>query len=187
MFLKEITKYEGDLLHDRFAYQFFKEASNPLGDIIAFRGEMEVLADNMIDSEDVMNQAFIYSDDAVNFLWELPVLGNSHFGAVAFQQLFNREITDILQSESQLNQPLYVKGDDIYHPEGKCSVSITHVKDGAALGHTGINIHAGSNAPSHAYSTQLTDAQVDEFIERVTKRFYSLCHELFIATSKIRL
>ena len=69
--------------------------------------------------------------------------------------------------------------------KAKCSVSITHVVIGAALGHTGINIEAGSKAPDFAYSTRLTNEQIRGFIERVIAMFYKLNQELFIATSKV--
>ena len=73
----------------------------------------------------------------------------------------------------------------IIHPKGKCSVSITHVKDGAALGHTGINITAGDEAPSFAYSTNLNDDQVKAFQDTVVEMFYAMNDDMFLATTKI--
>jgi hypothetical protein len=181
-------KYDGHLLHQRFAFEYFQEQVSPLGNIIAFRGEMEVLADGMIDQADVLADAFIWSEDAINFLWEIPILANSPFGAVAYQQLFNQRIANILSGEVFLNKSLQMNGDDIMLQgldNGKCSVSITHIKDGAALGHTGINIHAGKKAPKIAYSTELSDAQVEAFMQKVIKCFQSLNQELFVATCKI--
>ena len=77
-----IDKYDGNLLHGRFAYKFFKDKVLPIGNILCFRAPMEVLADGMIDQEDIDKQEFIWSDDAINFLWEIPILDNP-FGAVA--------------------------------------------------------------------------------------------------------
>jgi hypothetical protein len=182
-----LTKYDGHLLHNRFAYQYFGNKVNPLGDIIAFRGEMEVLADAMIDQEDLMAEAFIWSDDAVNFLWELPVLSNNAFGAVAYQRLFNSLIADILSD--LIKKPIELEGDDIMVLDngklGKASVSITHVKQDAALGHTGINVFAGTKAPGHAYSCALNDEEVQEFMQRVCVAFYALNQDVFVATSKV--
>lgn len=44
-------KYDGHILHQRFAFRYFGNKVSSLGNIIAFRGEMEVLADAMLDQE----------------------------------------------------------------------------------------------------------------------------------------
>jgi len=193
MIIKDIKSYDGKLLHSRFAYKFFRDRTLPIGNIIAFRAPMYVEAEGMIDSEDVINNDFIYSDDAINFLWEIPNLDS--FGAVAYQRLLNTQIAQIL-SNNYLKAPIEVDGDDlivhkehtqggITQPKGKCSVSITYVKNGVALGHTGINVSAGKKAPAFAFSTNLTDDQVNSFMGDVVKLFYELNDNLFIATTKV--
>ena len=89
MIISNIEKYDGHLLHNRFAYQYFRDKTLPIGNIIAFRAPMHVEAGGMIDHEDVLNDDYIYSDDAINFLWELPNV--DFFGAVSFQRLFNSQ------------------------------------------------------------------------------------------------
>ncbi len=191
MYLREIQKYDGSLLHQRFAFKYFRDQVSPIGNIIAFRGPMEVLADHMIDQEDVLSEAFIYSDDAINFLWEMPTLGNNAFGAVAYQRLFNTMLADLLSSKELLSCNVIMDGDDIMVANngegalGKCSVSITHVNNGAALGHTGINITAGSRAPAHACSTGLNEQQINVFIEKAINAFNTLNQDVFVATAKI--
>jgi len=193
MIIKDIKLYDGELLHSRFAYKFFRKRTLPIGNIIAFRAPMKVEAAGMIDSEDVLNNDYIYSDDAINFLWEIPNLDS--FGAVAYQRLLNTQIAQIL-SNNYINAPIEVDGDDlIVHKEhtqggvtqskGKCSVSITYVKNCIALGHTGINITAGKKAPAFAYSTNLTDEQANAFMGDIVKLFYELNDDLFIATTKV--
>lgn len=190
MFIEQLKKYDGLMLHNRFAFRYFADKCNPIGDIIIFRGEMEVLKEGMIDQEDVLNEAFIWSEDAINILWEMPILGKDPFGAVCYQRLFNTQLAELLSQKKYLEQPIMMKGDDIYIklPDStlsKASVSITHVKDHAALGHTGININAGNKAPAIAYSTQLSAAQIQSFCEEVTRMFYDLNQNIFIATAKI--
>lgn len=188
----EQNTYDGDLIHRRFAYTFFKNRTLPIGNIVTFRSPMLVEADGMIDHEDVLKNDFIYSDDAINFCWEIP--GLDSFGAVAWQRLFNTSIANILQS--MIQAPIEVDGDDlIVHKEftrggivqhkGKCSVSITYTKDGAALGHTGINVTAGDKAPPFAYSTNLTDEQIKAFQDTVVEMFYAMNDDMFLATTKI--
>jgi hypothetical protein len=185
--------YDGSLIHKRFAYEFFKKNVSPYGDIVAFRAPMYV-SDNLIDLEDSLSKDFIFSDDAVNFCWEIPNL--CPIGAVAFQRLFNAAIANILSIF--VKKPIEMKGDDIMihdtfiggsdkkqHSIGKASVSITYSKENVAIGHTGININAGSKAPGFAYSTKLTDEQVEEFMYRVMDYFKNEVKDIQIATTKV--
>jgi hypothetical protein len=192
MIIEDIKIYDGDLLHNRFAYRYFRNKVLPIGNIIAFRCPMHVEAGGMIDEEDVLKNEFIYSDDAINFLWEIP--GMEDFGAVAYQRLFNTQLANILHQ--YINAPIEMDGDDvivhkeheqhgIVQPKGKCSVSITHTKGGTALGHTGINIKAGNRAPAFAYSTNLPDEDAEQFMKDVIEMFYGLNDDMFIATTKI--
>ena len=185
--------YDGSLLHSRFAYKFFRDKTLPIGNIVAFRAPMKVEAEGMIDSEDILNADYIYSDDAINFLWEIPYL--DAFGAVAYQRLLNTQIANILSTQ-YIKAPIEMKGDDLIvhkehtqggvaQPRGKCSVSITYTKTGVALGHTGINIKAGKRAPAFAYSTDLTDDQANNFMSEVIDLFYHLNDNIFIATTKV--
>lgn len=194
MILTNEKVYDGLLIHKRFAYKYFRKTTLPIGNIVAFRAPMNVETDGMIDSEDILQNDYIYSDDAINFCWEIPNL--DPFGAVAYQRLFNTQIANIL-STRYLRKPIEMKGDDfIVHDEftgsdgtlqkvGKCSVSITYSTNNVALGHTGININAGSKAPPFAYSTKLTDQQAKDFMSQVVELFYALNDDIFIATSKV--
>lgn len=190
---KECSVYDGPLLHERFAYKFFKNRVSPTGNIIAFRAPAKVEAAGMIDMEDVLNKDYIYSEDMIHFLYEIPLLNNT-FGAVSFQRLFNTQIAELL-SEKYIAAPIKMKGDDIIvhksfvqrgleQPHGKASVSIIHVKNGAALGHTGINIRAGNEAPVFAYSTNLTNEMAKSFMSDVISLFNTLTEDIFVATSK---
>lgn len=191
--IDDIPVYDGELIHNRFAYKYFRKQVHATGDIVAFRAPMKVEAAGMIDLEDLISSDYIYSKDAVNFCWEIPNL--DAFGAVAFQRLFNTNIANILYDI--IRKPIEVNGDDLMvHDKftakddttldkGKCSVSITYVKNGAALGHTGINIEAGTKAPAFAYSTYLRDEQVEEFMRRTVNAFYHITNDIFVATTKV--
>ena len=189
----ECRVYDGPLLHNRFAYKYFKNRILPQGNIIAFRAPAKVEAHGMIDMEDVINNDFIYSEDMIHFLYEIPIL-DSEFGAVAFQRLFNTLIANVLGNK-YINAPIEMNGDDmivhktftqrdVTQATGKASVSIVHVKNGITLGHTGINIVAGKSAPTFAYSTNLTDNQAHNFMEDVINTFYGLVEDIFVAANK---
>ena len=187
--------YDGSIIHERFAYKFFRKEVSPYGNIVAFRAPMYV-SDNLIDLEDTLSNDYIYSEDAINFCWEIPNLDK--LGAVAFQRLLNTQIANILSSK-YIKKPIEVDGDDLMvHAEfegsdgtlqkvGKCSVSITYSKDSVAIGHTGINVNAGRKAPNFAYSTGLTDDQTTEFMQDIIDLFYAMVDDMFIATTKINL
>ena len=193
MIVNDIKVYDGDLIHNRFAYKYFREKTLPIGNILAFRAPMKVEADGMIDLEDTLKNDYIYSEDAINFCWEIPNL--DAFGAVAWQRLFNTQLANILSS-NYIKSPIEVDGDDlivhkefeqhgIIQPKGKCSVSITYSREGAALGHTAINVVAGRKAPGFAYSTNLEDDQVDLFMKDAINIFYGMNDDMFLATTKI--
>lgn len=184
-------QYDGSLIHQRFAYKLLRDKVLPHGNIVAFRAPMCVEAAGMIDLEDVISNDFIYSQDALNFCWEIPNL--CEFGAVAYQRLLNTQIANILFK--YISKPIEVRGDDLIvhdkfegsdgkiYEEGKCSVSITYSKNGTALGHTGININAGLKAPGFAYSTNLSNS--GSFMRDVVDMFFQLNDNIFIATSKV--
>jgi hypothetical protein len=193
MVVEDIDVYDGNLIHSRFAYKFFKDRVLPIGNIIGFRAPMHVETEGMIDEEDIINGEYIYSDDAMNFCWEIPNL--CELGAVAFQRLFNTQVGNLLSTQ-YLNIPIEIDGDDlIVHKEhnqggiiqqkGKCSVSITYSKNGTAIGHTGINVTAGKKAPAHAFSTNLNEEDSQSFMKDVVAMFYTMVDDMFIATTKV--
>jgi hypothetical protein len=187
--LKEITGagfYDGAVLHNRFAYKFFKKQVNREGNIVAFVAPMEVTT-NLIDLEDSLNKDYIYSDSAVNFIIEIPDI--SLFGGVCFQRLFNAQLGSLLCTK-YLHTEGYVRGDDLMvkvdeNIAKKASVSIAGCKDGAVLIHTGINITAGPKAPDFAYSTNLTPEQAELFMKDALNVFYVLAHDIHVACSKV--
>lgn len=184
--------YDGSLIHERFAYKYFRKDVKPTGDIVSFVGPMFV-SDNLIDLEDTLTQDFIYSDEAINFCWEIPNL--CPFGAVAFQRLFNTNVANILYS--YIKKPIKLNGDDlividkfigsdsVMRDEGKVSVSITFSKDNVAIGHLGLNVTAGNKAPGFAYSTKLDVNGQTSFIKDVENIFYNITHDIFLATTKV--
>ena len=184
--------YNGDFIHDRFAYKVLRKEVSPYGNIVAFRAPMDV-SDNLIDLEDTLSNDFIHSEDAINFCWEIPNL--CPIGAVAFQRLFNTAIGRILSDT--IKKDVVMDGDDIMvvdsfkgsddevRDEGKVSVSITYSKENVALGHTGINVNAGNKAPGFAYSSNLDDSAVESFMNSVIIYFNDEVKDQFVATTKI--
>lgn len=191
MIINDQKIYDGEFIHKRFAYKYFRDRTLPIGNIVSFVVPVEVTL-NLIDLEDSLEKDYIYSDSMVNFCWEIPNL--DPFGAVCFQRLFNTAIANILHKV--INKPIEMKGDDIIvHAEhtqggilqskGKASVSITYSKDNVAIGHTGINVTAGKRAPAFAFSTNLNPEQVAKFQQDVIDTFYQMVDNIFVATTKV--
>ena len=184
--------YDGNLIHNRFAYEYFRKNVSPYGNIVAFRAPMYV-KDALIDLEDTLSDDYIHSQDSINFCWEIPNL--CPLGAVSFQRLFNTAIANNLAAIIQ--KPIAVEGDDLMVQDefvgndekvrkaGKVSVSITYSKDNVSLGHTGINIIAGDKAPGFAYSSNLNKKQVEYFINSVIDYFNAEVQDQFVATTKV--
>jgi hypothetical protein len=185
--------YDGVLLHARWAYQILgAEKVLPIGNVIAFRSPMKVDIKFMIDVEDRIAKDFIHSDDAINFVWEIPDI--SPIGGVYFQRLFATAVGNILST--YVDSKVEIDGDDIIvHKEhtqngvtqlqGKASVSISCFRNNAVLGHLGINVVAGSEAPVFAYSSNLTDEQCGKFMVECNNAFYEITKSCFIATTKV--
>ena len=184
--------YDGNLIHKRFAYEFFRKEVSPYGNIVAFRAPMYV-KEGLIDLEDTLSNDYIHSQDAINFCWEIP--GLCPLGAVSFQRLFNTSVANIVSSV--IKKSIMVDGDDLMvqdefvgtdkkiRKSGKVSVSITYSKDNVTLGHTGINIVAGDKAPPFAYSLNIDNSSVDYIVNTVIDYFNAEVKDQFIATTKI--
>ena len=91
----------------------------------------------------------------------------------------------MIDGDDIMVQDKFVGNDDKVRESGKVSVSITYSKDNVTLGHTGINIKAGDKAPGFAYSSNLSDDQVDYFINAVVDYFNDEVKDQFVATTKI--
>lgn len=192
MILKDVATYDGKLLHSRFAYRIFgPDKILPIGNIVAFRAPMDVGIEGMIDIQDIIAHDFIFSDDAINFCWEIPNI--SDYAGVCFQRLFCTQIGSLLGEYVQA--PVEIRGDDIFVQKeftqggvtqlsGKASVSISCTQGQSVLGHLGINIQAGQKAPAFAYSTGLSDEQVSQFMVEGNNIFYKMAKEIWIATCK---
>jgi hypothetical protein len=186
-----VDYYDGSIIHQRFAYKFYRDKVNAYGNIVSFISKTEVI-ENMIDLEDTISKDYIYSDKMINFCYELPL--PNLWGGVAFQRLFSSIVGNILAK--YIDSPVEIEGDDIFvnkefiakgivMSRGKASVSIVTERQGAIVGHLGLNISCGEKAPSFAFSTNLSNEKAIEFIAECEKAFYNTVWSIFIATSKV--
>lgn len=192
MILERRTTNDGTYLRKRFAYDHFQEKTQAIGNIIAFRSQIHIDVENIVDKDKIINDEPIRSCDAVNFYMEIP--GRSLFSGICYQRLFNSCIANILASEF-LKCDIEVDGADIIvHKEveeqgiirkqGIVSLSDANEVDGAVLLFTGIHIKAGQKAPITTSSTNLTDDQAIILMRNGIEYFYTSMQEIFVETTK---
>jgi hypothetical protein len=175
---KPIT-YDGTQLRHLFNY----EQTGYIGDsIYSFIGPME-LKETLVDMEDVLNNDFIWSPLAVNFI--VQMFNISIETMVLYQRWLMYIITDTVREFSFRVSPeddkrIYLNGDDIMviyrEPEcipRKLSVSIATGNANSGLIHSGINLKVDSKIPVPAIGLLeiIDNDDLEEFIIKVTDRF----------------
>jgi uncharacterized protein len=135
LWLPEPRTYEGDALAPHWIYKTTRQ----MGDaVVAFAGPANVTLDHMVDVEDVLLQAPIYSRAMLHFVVEL--FGPTLREGILLQQLWMSAIqADI---NRRLDRPeLEREGDDLYAPgRRKLSVAITTRSLTSVLMHVGLNL-----------------------------------------------
>ncbi|MDA8213245.1 MAG: DUF366 family protein [Clostridia bacterium] len=144
--VEDVLKYDGTQLSSLFAYRNFRVQGDS---IVAFRGGCQVELRELVDVEDVLDQAHIYSEDMLHFIIE-------HFDQdlekmVLRQRLFIAIISELLQAEGV--RGLTRTGDDLFQGAGKLSVSIATLTRVSTMIHTGLNI-SSKHTPVKTISLQ---------------------------------
>ncbi|MFH1874173.1 MAG: DUF366 family protein [Pseudomonadota bacterium] len=177
-FLKKELVYDGTQLAPHWIYK----KTQILGDaIVSFIGPANVPLENMVDLEDVVNQAPIYSPLMLHFLIE-------HFNCDLKNIVFCQRIFCAIVLEELLKKigstKIIRRGDDLFEQDKKLSVSIATISPVSGLIHLGINIETkGTPVPTKG----LKDYQIDpkEFAELVMKRYVE--EMLMVETAKCKV
>lgn len=140
-FIEENIKYTGAELCPHFAYKRF----GILGDsLIGFTGEADVKLSEMVDIEDVLENAPIYSENMLHFIAEHFQIGLSE--GIALQRLLVSIAKDIVQKHAGKAFDIERRGDDIFANGQKLSVSIATKSLTSVLIHFAMNI-SSNNTP----------------------------------------
>jgi hypothetical protein len=178
-------RYDGDQLTSLFNYRISKEVGDS---IVAFKGEMDVTQDHMVDIEDVINNDYIYSPRSVNFIIELFDITLE--ATVLYQRAFMQIIANTLKmyrftDAATIPYTVELDGDDIFittdkTPRAKMSVSIATVSKISGLIHTGINIDLNSKVPvlASCLSDLFAEEQHNMFISIVCSEFCSFVEDI---------
>ncbi len=131
--LEAETRYDGLQLSPHWIYKTAGIQGNAL---IAFTGEADVSVDHLVDQEDAINKAHIYSPKMLHFLAEWFI--DSLDQGILLQHLFTCEIYESLLEKGVNN--LRKRGNDIYYDDRKMSVSIATRSGVSVLMHTAVNV-----------------------------------------------
>ncbi|CFW97169.1 Protein of unknown function DUF366 [Syntrophomonas zehnderi OL-4] len=175
---KETINYDGSQLQAHWIYKKF----GLLGDAaVAFRGEVKVSLDKMIDLIDVKVKEDIYSPLMLNFIIE-------HFDtdlelAGYRQRLFMVVIKEELE---QFEIPVQRMGDDLYVNRGKLSVSIATRSLVSTLIHVGLNIETEGTPVKTAGLRELGIVDIDAFADKVMLRYKMELEQIYEYRCKVK-
>jgi hypothetical protein len=184
LFIKDEMPYDGTQLAPHWIYKNF----GILGDCItAFTGPCHVKLDKMVDLEDVMGKAHIYSPLMLHFIAEF--FGPGLPLTISLQRLLIVAIKEELEDRAVPGR-ITRRGDDLYHigiadVVRKLTVSIATLSTVSGLIHTGVNIHTqGTPVPAAGLSEMGVDPK--PFAEKVMERFIGEIESMNKAACKVR-
>lgn len=171
--------YTGKELHSRWV----QESSGIEGDAIAsFIGPADVPIENMVDLEDVANNAPIKSDLMLHFIAE-------HFDiplerGVQLQRLLVAIIYEALVKRG-VSHSIERRGDDIYDGDKKLSVSIAAPSPESICIHTALNI-SSENTPVPTIGLNDYNMEPVKLASDVMKRYCDEIDGMAHACTKVR-
>jgi hypothetical protein len=171
-------EFTGKELASHWIYRNF----NLTGDAaVAFIGPAHVPVENMVDLDDVKEQAHIYSPLMLNFIIE-------HFStdlelAVYRQRLF---ITCIKEELELFEVPVARVGDNLYINRAKLSVSVATCSMISSLIHVGLNIATEGTPVKAAGLQELGIKDISSFAQNVLRRYQNELEQIYLARCKVR-
>lgn len=184
-FTKTPLKYDGSQLSSLWPYSNFGIS----GDCVAlFRGPCEVTIKKMVDMEDVLNNAPIYSEDMLHFIIE-------HFDTMDLEKIVTRQrllISIIAETiNKQINEKNFLierAGDDLYQGVYKLSVSIATLTPVSSMIHTGLNV-SSNNTPVPTIGLSdlgFSDSHIALLGQKIACNYINELQQIKLARSKVR-
>lgn len=181
-FIEKEIKYTGAELSPHWIYKNFEIQGDA---IVAFCGECDVKITEMVDIEDVLDNAPIYSQKMLNFIIEHFNMGLVE--GVVRQRLFiniiREQILKHLPNDAQIER----FGDDLFFKGKKLSVSIAAKSINSVLIHTGINIIAENAAIEvSGLITDMNLQNIHALAKDIIEAYAKECDNMILASTKVR-
>ncbi len=179
------TKYDGSQLSSLWAYRNFGVQGDS---IVMFRGPCAVSTGKMVDMEDVLQNAPIYSEDMLHFIIE-------HFDTmdlektVTRQHLFIAIIAEIINQQlPRADKLIRRRGDDLFLEERKLSVSIATLTPVSTIIHTGLNVKS-ENTPVPTVGLSdlgFVEQRIMLLGQQIARNYIDELQQIKAARSKVR-
>jgi hypothetical protein len=177
--IPESIPYTGKELHSLWIYRNFRLQGNAL---IAFQGPCEVQTEHLVDQEDALAHAFIYSPLMLHFIGEFFHLSLKE--GVFLQRWFMA----LIREEWEKERPEWRcvrKGDDLYVGNRKLSVSIVTASPISVLLHTGLNIKT-QNTQVPTFGLEEAQIHPESFAQKILKAFDEEYRSMEMASCKVK-
>lgn len=178
-FIDQSLCYDGSQLSPHWIYR----NHHLLGDsLVGFLGPARLSLDQMVDLADVKDQAPIFSENMLHFIYES--FGVSLELMVTRQRLFICVIAEVLTKDFQV-QSVVRKGDDLFINDKKLSVSIATKSLTSCLMHTGLNV-SSQNTPVATIGLSDLNIKSKALYESISSAFTCELEGVANATCKVR-
>lgn len=173
--------YDGTQLRPHWALKRFRLQGDS---IVCFRGPCRVSLAHMVDLQDVLDEAPIFSPDMLHFIIEH--FDNDLVRGVLRQRLLVAIIRDVLAERASF--PLLRRGDDLFADTRKLSVSIATLSPVSTLIHTGLNITTeGVPVPAVGlFELGWTDRKISELAVHIAQAYAEEFDAIQLARCKVR-
>jgi hypothetical protein len=180
-YITDTIAYNGTQLSSLWAFRNFSLQGDS---IVSFQGPCRVKLAEMVDLEDVKNNAPIYSEKMLHFIIE-------HFDldlekTIVRQRLFIAIIKDTVQQYT--GTVLRRDGDDLFHNEKKLSVSIATLTPVSTMIHSALNV-ISDNVPVPAVGLIDLGLEIDKMPALgadICGLYAKECDEIRMARCKVR-
>lgn len=179
LYIEQEIKYDGRQLASLWAFRNFGLNGDS---IVSFQGPCDVRLTEMVDLEDVRENAPIYSQAMLHFIVEFF---HRDLEKAVWQQrlliaLIGERLNDFNQSRIKR------RGDDLYLQDRKLSVSIATLSPVSAMIHTGLNV-SSANTPVPTISLpELGFTNPREFAATIMRDFAAEADGIGYARCKVR-
>jgi len=179
---REQLTYDGTQLTSLWAFRRYRLQGDS---IVSFRGSCRVDVDKLVDAQDALDGAFIYSPDMLHFIVE-------HFDLDLEKAVYRQRMLIVLIRETLEKAVgggvISRAGDDLFVGERKLSVSIATVSPVSTLIHIGLNLNAeGAPVPAIGLGDLgLSGEAVYELASRVCAAYAAEVAGIFQARCKVR-